>query len=303
MAKEGVMESQEIMITDEQNVSKKGFGVTPRDGSTSGSILRLMSEFYGHPGGNFPTFDEVDAVAKFLEKSSMMKSLASVIGQKVDENLKKMIQEKEILEIKSRDGLDNVFFNVHVYKKRMRISLETLLIEANYRAKIEGRTAYVHVVGLGLGVWKVISVQDGIFVSIVADILAEVALDFISDLDFSWIPVKKCGPAGEGDKFPGTEITLHFSMRDPFAQLPQGNEDKLVVASWAWDGNSFPGNEYWASCLTSSSDPAAACCSQIVEIQNPYINPKLCGANLHVASRKDGIVTLKEYARRACEVA
>jgi hypothetical protein len=44
------------------------------------------------------------------------------------------------------------------------------------------------------------------------------------------------------------------------------------VASYAWDGNAFPGNEYWKGFLSSSGDPAAACCSMIGELQNAWIN-------------------------------
>lgn len=38
------------------------------------------------------------------------------------------------------------------------------------------------------------------------------------------------------------------------------------------------GNEYWSGklsppCLSSSDDPAAACCSTIAELHNPYVNP------------------------------
>ena len=42
-----------------------------------------------------------------------------------------------------------------MYKARMRISIETLLLEADSRAQeeVSGRKAYVHLNGLRLGVW------------------------------------------------------------------------------------------------------------------------------------------------------
>ena len=115
-------------------------------------------------------------------------------------------------------------------------------------------------------------------------------------MDFSYLHVDKCGQAGSGQIFPGTEIKIHFSRRDPFDKL-NGDEaaEKLIVASWAYDGNSFIGNEYWDNALTASGDPAAACCSQIAELLNPSINSMMSGANLHVALGDGRIVPLKSY--------
>ena len=50
---------------------------------------------------------------------------------------------------------------------------------------------------------------------------------------------------------------------------------KLLVAQYAWDGNAFPGNEYWLGQLSGSGDPAAAACSTIPLIHNVDFNPGL----------------------------
>ena len=49
--------------------------------------------------------------------------------------------------------------DVNMYEARMRIPIEILLLEANERACEAGKKAYVHVVGLELGVWQVRSEQ------------------------------------------------------------------------------------------------------------------------------------------------
>jgi hypothetical protein len=46
-------------------------------------------------------------------------------------------------------------FNIDMYKARIRVTANVLLLEANTRAAQAGKTAYTYVVGLGLGVWQI----------------------------------------------------------------------------------------------------------------------------------------------------
>merc|ERR1712071_465860 len=67
-------------------------------------------------------------------------------------------------------------------------------------------------------------------------------------------------------------IRVVFSRRNPGEPVAG---DELLVAMYAWDGNAFPGNEFWDGHLDNSGDPAAACCSAIAILQNPDLNHHL----------------------------
>jgi len=166
------------------------------------------------------------------------------------------------------------FFDIDKFKKRMKISIQSFLFDAKERGKAATKKVFCHVVGLGLGVWQVCPNQPLWFVETLYEVLKN---DFsgddhgISDIHFSWFP----------DDLPSkpdslnNQIKISFSKRNPADQLTGDDEGKLIVAMYAWDGNSFPGNEYWCGMLTASGDPAAACCSTIPELQNPLVNPFL----------------------------
>lgn len=59
---------------------------------------------------------------------------------------------------------NGVIFDNIMYAKRLAISFDTLLIEANSRAQEREKFAYVHVVGIGLGVWRISIHQEEVFV-------------------------------------------------------------------------------------------------------------------------------------------
>ena len=166
-------------------------------------------------------------------------------------------------------------FNVQNYKRRMQISLELFFIDANQRGIDANQKVYAFVVGLGLGVWKFVEKQAEWYVQVALEVLRNGRFDNIRTVDFSYISKVTLEniPAG---------ISCVFSTNDPFAVIPVFDENGqdissslLRVAMYAWDGNSFPGNEYWFGALSASGDPAAASCSTISEAHNIYVNPSL----------------------------
>lgn len=167
-------------------------------------------------------------------------------------------------------------FDVDMYKARMRTTIDILLLEANARAQDAGTKAYIHVVGLGLGVWQIREEQATYYVETFAEALNQLRrfkIKFLGTLDFSWIQVAAATQKQVKEAAAFHHIDAIFSKRNPAAKLHGDKSRQLLVLSYAWDGNAFPGNEYWMGSLSASGDPAAACMSQISELHNPIINP------------------------------
>jgi len=168
-----------------------------------------------------------------------------------------------------------------IYSRRLRMVIEPFLMDANRRGQEAGKKVYCHVVGLGLGVWKVDNRQERVMLDVYAQVINEGNFPHIADIDFSYFNLKECGKVGNDGTLNG--IKLHFSKRNPSAKLTGMDANKLLVAMYAWDSNAYPGNEYWLGALTVSGDPAAACCSTIPELQNPLINDALLLEKNHVS--------------------
>ncbi|MFA5998789.1 MAG: DUF4804 domain-containing protein [Candidatus Babeliales bacterium] len=170
------------------------------------------------------------------------------------------------------------FFDTVMYKKRMQLVIEPFLRDAQKRGLHSGKKVYVHATGLGLGVWNIIPNQAQLLVDVYSELIDTMGaheLSQISDINFSYFP---SGMYWKNIKN-NTYIKIHFSLRNPADILSGADVGKLLVAQYAWDGNSYPGNEYWNGLLTASGDPAAACCSTIAELQNPKINIHVCAKN------------------------
>uniref|UniRef100_A0A7S4PK94 Uncharacterized protein n=1 Tax=Paramoeba aestuarina TaxID=180227 RepID=A0A7S4PK94_9EUKA len=172
-------------------------------------------------------------------------------------------------------------FNVKVFKRRMRFVIEPYLLDANQRGKEAKKKVYCFAVGLGLGVWAIDSRTQGKYlVDVFVEVIREQDLSTISVVDFSWFPDCCENQPGikNGKILPtenGNEIEILFTKRNPADKLTGKYAGMLPVSCYAWDGNSFPGNEYWCGMLCASGDPAAASCSTIPEMQNAQINDTL----------------------------
>lgn len=214
-----------------------------------------------------------------------------------------------------------------MYKKRMRITVDILLKEAEARAARVSKRAYVVIVGLGLGVWRINPKQAQLFVECFTESLIENEryLVLLETLEFAFMGTLP-KPTRDACQLAARKIiakAIFTNNRNPAAKL-QGNDARnLLVLSYAWDGNSFPGNEYWGGSLYASGDPAAvrlrffissffmrssglltlcfsqACMSTISELHNPILNPEFL-ENIYVAGTEEEVDEEEEIEESPC---
>lgn len=219
LTRRDVMEFQDIIIAKTQNKTDNGYGFPLSADTTNNKAKdyrRIWKEFY----------EEQDYL--FTEVNRDNKRFGSSKNK------------------------DDIFDNI-IMKKRYTISFDTLLLEAQARAKAEGKLAYVHVVGIGLGVWRAAEQQEHIFLETFTQRIKYLILKLqnIAVLHFSWFSLTECGELKNGKVFnsethPQGGIKCFISKRNPADKLQEPeNDNMLLVISYAWDGNALPGNEFW----------------------------------------------------------
>ena len=229
----GLMEWQHVLITSEQNTYSNGYGHSPTSTTTSSStttttsptykqaMLNIWAEFYSMPESSFPTYAEVKRLETTVPTSTF---------------------NKQYIPFTLPYSNEEVYFNVYVYKQRMRIVIESFLFEANNRGKTHNKQVYIRAVGLGLGVWAINKdIQTTLLLQVYNDILNQHNFPHISDLEFLYftndITIQNEW-LGIVSQVAREDIHIHFTNGNPADLMP---EDKLLVCQYAWDGNSYPG--------------------------------------------------------------
>lgn len=262
--KPGYMEWKHMVVTRQQNTAANGYGPQPTvresdfesynafksaiEKNPKVAMLDIWAQLYEIP--HFVTFEqaEQDSSGRFL---------------KID---------------------DNSFLDTLVYKKRLALVIAPFLIDANMRGQEMEKDVFCAAVGLGLGVWAIPEIkveQNTLTIQVYADLLEKLDLPRITNIDFGYFN-SQAHDLSLFKNRKNKKTKISFSNRNPAAKLVGENAGKLLVAMYAWDGNAYPGNEYWDGQLAASGDPAAACCSTIPELQNPLINPYLTADRLLV---------------------
>eukprot|EP01126_Amoeba_proteus_P021877 TRINITY_DN2225_c0_g1_i5.p1 TRINITY_DN2225_c0_g1~~TRINITY_DN2225_c0_g1_i5.p1 ORF type:complete len:456 (+),score=45.90 TRINITY_DN2225_c0_g1_i5:75-1442(+) len=167
------MESQYILV-NKYSTKERGYGPVNHETETVGGRLRMiakMFKFSPEDDSNyyFPTFEDVENKFNTVQDS----------GQ----------SDFPYLKIVTWDG-EKIYFNHVVYKKRMQISIEIFLWNAQRIGKELDQGVMCHIVGLGLGVWQVHDLQAKWMVEVYTQVMKKFAdkLTHIKILAFSWFP-------------------------------------------------------------------------------------------------------------------
>ena len=237
---------------------------------------------------------------KFIIEDSVMKDLwLALFGITLETD--EVVQQALIAYDTSRYvevyiNREQCIFDKEIYKKYMEFVIQPFFTDGNERAKEINKQAYLHIIGLGAGEWGVkdkqnnsTPMQEQCIIDLCLKMIEDGDYNNISDLDFSWL---NAGKYQIGDKSfewqgrgsfnffneeivfnNGKTIRVHISLRNPADLFHEKDKEKLLVAMYAWDHGSLPGNEYWIGELCTSGDPAAASCSTVPQMHTPHMNP------------------------------
>ena len=288
----GFMEYAHMLVTPTQNTEENGYGDPSIDPSKSqinkkkSKVLNIWAQFYNQ--SFFPTYGDIFAFDDDAN-DAIIKVFQSVYEKFESKN-------------ETHDTYtDCHYFNKVIYKMRMQMVIEPFLLQANKALTEvdikEGRTK-VHIraanIGFGLGeIEEIKNVQRRILIEVYKELLQKLSLDNVAVVELMGIR------ENPKEDFEFTFDNLQFIMsdiKDNYGPASPIDSSRKLVAQYAWDGNSYPGNEYWIGDLEASGNAAAVCCSLISELQNPEIHPHGCNEDRLQVIGEDLPIDVREKA-------
>lgn len=278
MVKDGRMEAEHMLITPASDTAR-GYGPGEH---ANGGLLSLWARFYGV--SHLPSYEEAAAAAAEVDGRyyRIPRETHCHFCHEAHEEVWTDAGRQYCASCMTKhyDGKAPAqppdtpsYLDGFVYKRRIRATVEPFLeyasqLGATHRTVAGGHGAHVRVKGLGLGAWWVDPVQEDLMKQVYEELLVERTLSGIDVLEFAYFP---------SEDVPAGSRTIHVKASKCGFAEPVGN--RLLVAMYAWDGNAYAGNEWWAESgsgkyLGMTDDSAAASCSLITSLQHPVVNAK-----------------------------
>ncbi|XP_070496219.1 uncharacterized protein [Chironomus tepperi] len=240
------------------------------------------------PPNNLLTIDTCHKSDKFW----IEKVYSDAFPEKFVPTLEDIQAKPEIYDSIYVDGVNEVYL-----EKRLTLSILPFIQEAMTRGIEKDKGVFCSVPPIGGGCWAIGLKRETVHRLIVTGILK--FLDSFDDmqklktlkalvlpeLDIKFYSLYKTNGNITEIRTDNDEIILHFKeanheikvinkLRYVAELLPEEFKDCISIAGFAWDGNSYPGNEYWSGNF-GSFDPKAVYCSLLGQFQNPEVNVKM----------------------------
>ena len=227
----------------------------------------------GIPKGKFsdypPTYVAAQVGARLEVKRSDYKSIFSKKEKLNDFELS--VREMLDSECKEKNptGSDR-------YRARSKIILESLIKSTEKVYQKEGQKVILQITGLGLGVWSGSDTEqrEVDFIMGLMDSIESMSLIIkkkIKSIQLIWLPKLTKKQKIIFNDFTGLKVIE--TKEAPFSKKLL-SEKTPVISSFAWDGMSYLGNEYFVGLFSASGDPAMASATSISYLGSPLINPE-----------------------------
>jgi hypothetical protein len=162
--------------------------------------------------------------------------------------------------------------NRHRYTAKTNMIMAALIENTIQVSKLEGKKVILQITGLGLGEWAGTNKKERTddFITGLVEVLDEYTEDInkvVHRIEMLWFETT----AKQRKKL--SQYNIILSKTAPFSK-EKLKEGKPIVSSFAWDGMSYLGNEYFLGkeYFAASGDPAMACSTSISYLGNPQIN-------------------------------